>query len=223
MQLIIGADMIELWNYYRSGTSHRVRIALNLKQIAWQYKELNLLKQDHKAEQYLAINPQGLAPAMIVQGKTLTQSPAMLEYIEERWPTPPLLPTDLTERAKVRAMAMLISCDIHPLNNLRVLNEVKSLTKDDTLPVDWIHKWISLGLTALESTLVKDKQRDLNYCFGDAPGLAECYLIPQVYSAKRFNMDMSAFPAINRIDKTCASLQAFIDAHPDNQPDAPKS
>ena len=214
-------SVIELWNYYRSGTSHRVRIALNLKGIEWTYRPLNLLKSEHKSAQYLHINPQGLAPTMLVDGVPLTQSPAILEYIEEMWPHPPLLPKNPMDRAKVRAMAMIIGCDIHPINNLRILNEVKAATGEDGPPLSWIHKWIQQGFEALESMLFSDKNRDPGFCFGSAHGLIECYLIPQIYAARRFEFDLSPFPLICQIDEHCARLPAFIDAHPDQQPDAP--
>lgn len=215
--------MIELWSYYRSGTSHRVRIALNVKGLDWQHKELNLLQRQHQAAPYQQINPQGLAPTLIIDGKPLTQSPAILEFLEETWPEPALLPKDLFERAQARAMAMIIGCDIHPINNLRVLNEVKRLTATDGPPIKWIHNWLSSGFAALESLLANNPNRSSDFCFGTKPSLVECYLIPQVYAAKRFQLDMKPYPVISQIDDACAELAAFIAAHPDNQPDAPKS
>jgi len=214
--------MIELWNYYRSGTSHRVRIALNLKGLDWQYRSLNLLASDHKQPAYLDINPQGLAPALVVDGEVFTQSPAILEYLEEAYPTPPLLPTDTAQRAKVRAMAMIIGCDIHPLNNLRVITQLKALTQAQEPPVDWIGRWISEGFAAIEALLARDPSRAIGCCFGDQPGLVECYLVPQVYAARRFGIELSSFPAICAIDAYCATLPAFQAAHPDLQPDTPQ-
>jgi len=214
---------LKLWNYYRSGTSHRVRIALNIKGLSWDYKPLNLLTREHKSTPYLKANPQGLAPTLFVNGEALVQSPAILEYIEETWPKPAILPDTAEDRAKVRAMAMLIGCDIHPLNNLRVLNEVKTLTSENTPPLAWIHKWIKQGFDALESMLISDSGRDPRFCFGTSSGLAECYLIPQVYAARRFEFDLKPYPAICQIDEFCATQPAFIAAHPDAQPDAPQA
>ncbi len=214
--------MIKLWNYYRSGTSHRVRIALNLKGIEWEYVPLNLLKRQHKTDEYMAINPQGLAPAMQIGEQIITQSPAILEYLEEMHPDPALFPAGAIHRAKVRAMAMVIGCDIHPLNNLRVLNAVKEISGEDGPPLAWITNWIHLGFAALEEMLVKTPGRDPGFCFGAHAGLAECYLIPQVYAARRFNVDLTPFPQICTIDENCADIPAFIKAHPDVQPDAPK-
>ncbi|PHR62955.1 MAG: maleylacetoacetate isomerase [Robiginitomaculum sp.] len=213
--------MIKLWNYFRSGTSHRVRIALNFKGVEWQYQPLNFLTQQHKEKAYLDLNPQGLAPAIEIDGAVLFQSPAIIEYLEERFPEPPLLPGDAISRAKVRAMAMLIGCDIHPLNNLRVLNEVKALTGQDAPPLDWIAHWVAEGFSALETLLSRDDSRHPDVCFGTTPGLVECYLIPQVYAANRFKVDMTPYPLIRQIDQACSKLAAFQKAHPDIQPDAP--
>ncbi len=213
--------MIKLWNYFRSGTSHRVRIALNLKGVEWQYQPLNLVERQHKERAYLDLNPQGLAPAIEIDGEILFQSPAIIEYLEERFPEPSLLPDDIISRAQVRAMAMLIGCDIHPLNNLRVLNAVKALTGQDTPPLDWIARWIEEGFSALETLLARDENRNPNICFGTTHGLVECYLIPQIYAANRFKVDMNPYPLIRQIDQACSKLPAFQNAHPDVQPDAP--
>ncbi len=211
---------MKLFNYYRSGTSHRIRIALHLKDVKYEYVPVNLLTREHKSEEYLAINPQGLAPSLSVDGHILTQSPAILEWIEETWLNPPLLPVAPLDRARVRAMAALIACDIHPLNNLRVLNAIKGEFDADPKAVSrWIAQWITAGFEALEKMLDGTPKRG-GFCFGNAPGLAECCLIPQVYSAKRFGVDLTPFPAIIAIDQTCTALPAFIAAHPDNQPDA---
>ncbi|MDQ7018572.1 MAG: maleylacetoacetate isomerase [Robiginitomaculum sp.] len=212
--------MIRLYNYYRSGTSHRVRIALHLKDVPFEYVPVNLLEKEHKSAAYQALNPQGLAPAITVDGHTLTQSPAILEWIEESWPEPPLLPTDRFDRARVRAMAALIACDIHPINNLRILNALKSgFGADQSAVLGWIARWIYDGFAALEVMLKADSQRG-DFCFGKAPGLVECNLIPQVYAARRFEVDLTPFPTITAIDAACAALPAFEKAHPANQPDA---
>ncbi|PHS28263.1 MAG: maleylacetoacetate isomerase [Robiginitomaculum sp.] len=212
--------MIRLHNYYRSGTSHRVRIALNLKKVSYEYVPLNLLEKAHKSEAYLALNPQGLAPALEVDGHVLTQSPAILEWIEESWPEPPLLPTDRFDRARVRAMAALIACDIHPINNLRILNALKQdFGADHDAVLGWITRWTTDGFSALETLLNTNHNRG-EFCFGKAPGLVECNLIPQVYAARRFDVDLAPYPAITAIDAACAALPAFESAHPANQPDA---
>jgi len=212
--------VIRLYNYYRSGTSHRVRIALHLKDIPYEYVPVNLLEKEHKSAAYLALNPQGLAPAIKVDGHTLTQSPAILEWLEESWPQPPLLPTDRFDRARVRAMAALIACDIHPINNLRILNAIKSeFGADQNAVLAWIARWTNDGFAALETMLNADSRRG-DFCFGKAPGLVECNLIPQVYAARRFKVDLTPYPAITAIDAACADLPAFIAAHPANQPDA---
>ena len=212
--------MITLYNYWRSGTSHRVRIALALKGVDYDYVPLNLLAGEHKDDAYRAMNPQGLVPALAVDGHVLTQSPAILEWIEESWPEPPLLPKDRFDRARVRAMAALVECDIHPINNLRVLNTLKAdFDADRAAVLNWIARWISEGFMALELMLGRDKVRG-DYCFGNAPSLAECCLIPQVYAARRFDVDLTPFAAITAIDAACAKLPAFIAAAPENQPDA---
>ncbi len=211
--------MIRLYNYYRSGTSQRVRIALNLKNVPYDYVPVNLLKGEHRSKIYRALNPQGLAPSLQIDGHTLIQSPAILEWIEEKWPDPSLLPSDLFERAHVRAMVALIGCDIHPVNNLRILNRLKSEFSADQQAIhSWISHWITEGFTALETMLQQDIGRG-DFCFGNLPGMAECYLIPQVYAARRFEVDLTLFPAIIAIDEACANLSAFQAAHPDNQPD----
>ncbi len=212
--------MIRLYNYWRSGTSHRVRIALALKGVTYDYVPVNLLEGEHRGAAFRAMNPQGLAPAVEVDGHVLTQSPAILEWIEERWPKPPLLPEDHFDRARVRAMAALVACDIHPINNLRVLNALKDeFDADRAAILAWIARWITEGFTALEIMLNRDKSRG-EFCFGGAPGLAECCLVPQVYAARRFDVDLTPFAAITAIDAACAKLPAFIAAAPQNQPDA---
>ncbi len=212
--------MIRLYNYWRSGTSHRVRIALALKGIDYDYVPVNLLAGEHRGEAFKAMNPQGLAPAVEADGHILTQSPAILEWIEESWPTPPLLPRDRFDRARVRAMAALVACDIHPLNNLRVLNTLKAeFDADGAAILAWIARWITEGFMALEIMLGRDKSRG-DFCFGGAPTLADCCLIPQVYAARRFDVDLTPFAAITAIDAACAKLPAFIAAAPQNQPDA---
>ena len=203
--------------YWRSGTSYRTRIALNLKGVTYEQRTHDLRQGEQKSEAYLALNPQGLVPALEHEGRVITQSLAILGWLEERFPEPPLLPrTSPEDRAEVRAMATLIACDIHPLNNLRVLKAVKGLGGDTDA---WADQWIRPGFDALERLI---EQRGGGWSWGDAPTIADCCLIPQVYSARRFNVDVSAWPLISAIDARAAEHPAFQAAHPDVQPDADK-
>lgn len=203
-----------LHGYWRSGTSYRTRIALNLKGLTYDQAGVDLRTSDQRSDAFLALNPQGLVPALEVDGQVLTQSPAILEWLEERFPEPPLLPTGLGERAQVRAMAALVACDIHPLNNLRVLKAVKALNGDAN---DWAAGWIRPGFDALEALIARHGD---GWAFGDTPTLADCCLVPQVYSARRFEVDVSAWPRIAGIEARAAAHPAFQAAHPDAQPDA---
>lgn len=208
---------MKLHGFFRSGTSHRLRIALNLKGLNAEVVPVNLRTGAHKDAAFLCLNPQGLVPALEIDGAVLTQSPAIIEYLEERWPDPPLLPPDTLERARVRAMAALIGCDIHPINNLRVLNALRSRFQADEEAVqEWCGTWIGAGFQALEMSLPPDA----TFAAGQGPGLVEVYLVPQVYSARRFGVDVSAYPKIMALDAACSRLPAFEAAHPDNQPDA---
>ncbi|ANF55359.1 maleylacetoacetate isomerase [Brevundimonas naejangsanensis] len=212
-----------LHGYWRSGTSYRTRIALNLKKLEYRQAPLDLRTGAQKSDAYLRLNPQGLVPALETDdGLVLTQSSAILEWLEETHPEPPLLPSDAAGRAQVRAMAALIGCDIHPLNNLRVLKAVRGLTSDgmgaDQTSVDaWAGQWIIDGFTALETLVVRHGD---GWCFGGAPTLADCYLIPQLYSARRFHVDLAAFPRLLEIEARAEVHPAFIAALPENQPDA---
>ncbi|MBL0948148.1 maleylacetoacetate isomerase [Brevundimonas sp.] len=207
-----------LHGYFRSGTSYRTRIALNLKGLSYETRGIDLRTGAQTSDAYLALNPQGLVPALETTGGVLTQSPAILEWLEERHPRPPLLPDTAQDRATVRAMAAIIGCDIHPLNNLRVLKALRSQFEADQTAVDaWAGRWIAAGFEALE-TLVERHGR--GWSFGDTPGLADCYLIPQIYSARRFNVPLEAFPRLLAIETVAAGHPAFIAAHPDRQPDA---
>jgi maleylpyruvate isomerase len=212
-------DMI-LAGFFRSGTSHRVRIALNLKGIPYRYEAVSLPKREHRSASFLAMNPQGLVPVLKVDGKPLVQSPAIIEWLEETFPEPPLLPRTAAQRARVRAIAAMIGCDIHPVNNLRILNELRSeFGADEEKIAAWARHWISTGFAALEAFFSADVGRT-GFCFGGHPTLADCYLIPQVVSARRFGVDLAPYPTICEIDANCASLRAFADAQPDRQPDA---
>lgn len=207
-----------LHGYWRSGTSYRTRIALNLKGLAYQTAPLDLRTGAQRSEAYLRLNPQGLVPALETgDGLVLTQSPAILEWLEETHPEPALLPPDAASRAQVRAMAALVGCDIHPLNNLRVLKAVRALGADPAGLDAWAARWIVDGFHALEALVVRHGD---GWCFGASPTLADCYLIPQLYSARRFNVDLTAFPRLLEIEARAEVHPDFIAAHPDNQPDA---
>ena len=209
---------IVLHGYWRSGTSYRTRIALNLKGLDYRQATLDLRTGAQNSPAFKALNPQGLVPALEVDGAVLTQSPAILEWLEERFPEPPLLPQDATERAIVRAMAATIGCDIHPLNNLRVLKALKGTLGASQEQVNaWTARWIGDGFAALEQFIARHGR---GFAYGDAPTLADCYLVPQVYSAERFGVDLSPYPKLMDAASLARSLPAVAAAHPDNQPDA---
>ncbi len=210
---------MKLYNFFRSGTSHRLRIALNLKGLPYDYVAVDLRTEAHTAEAFRVIQPQGLVPALVSDGHTLIQSPAIIEWLAERHPTPPLLPADPEARAHVRALAAIVGCDIHPINNRRILEYLrKTLGCDEAAVRAWCATWITAGFDALETLLARDAHRG-PFCFGDTPGLADVYLIPQVESARRFQLDLSPYPRIRAIDAACAGLEAFARAAPAAQPD----
>ena len=207
-----------LHGYWRSGAAYRTRIALALKGLAYDQQGVDLRTGAQRSEAFVALNPQGMVPALEVENAVLTQSPAILEWLEETHPVPALLPADPMERAHVRAMAALIGCDIHPLNNLRVGKALRETFDADQAGVDaWAARWIVPGFEAMDALVGR---YGAGWCFGDAPTLADCYLIPQIYSARRFNVPLDAFPRLLAIDAAAALHPAFIAAHPDNQPDA---
>lgn len=207
-----------LHGYWRSGAAYRTRIALNLKELAYDQLGVDLRTGAQRSEAFVALNPQGMVPALEIDGAVLTQSPAILEWLEETHPAPPLLPADPVARAHVRAMAALIGCDIHPLNNLRVGKSLRKTFGADQAAVDaWAARWIIPGFEALEALVAR---HGAGWCFDTSPTLADCYLIPQIYSARRFNVPLDAFPRLMAIDATAAAHPAFIAAHPDAQPDA---
>ena len=207
-----------LHGYFRSGTSYRTRIALNLKGLSYETHGIDLRTGAQKSEAYLALNPQGMVPALETAEGVLVQSPAILEWLEERHPRPPLLPETAMDRATVRAMAAVIGCDIHPLNNLRVLKALRSQFEADQAAVDsWAERWITPGFGAMEILVARHGR---GWGFGDTPGLVDCYLIPQIYSARRFHVPLEAFPRLLAIETAAADHPAFIAAHPDRQPDA---
>jgi maleylpyruvate isomerase len=213
--------MFKLYNFFRSGTSHRLRIALNLKGLSAEYIPVDLRTLAHLSDDYKTLHPQGLVPALQRDdGRVMIQTPAIIEWLEERYPTPALLPANADQRAQVRALAALIGCDVHPLNNRRVLEYLrKSLGCDEAAVNQWCHTWISTGFDALETLLQADTTRGA-YCVGNTPTLADVYLVPQVESARRFNMDVTAWPAIQAVDAACAQLDAFRHAAPSQQIDA---
>jgi maleylpyruvate isomerase len=224
---------MKLYNFWRSGTSHRLRIALNLKGLPVEYLAVHLGKEEHLKDAFKAINPQQLVPALVLDGAgdgnsagdgggnhTLIQSPAIIEWLEERYPTPALLPADQLERAQVRAMAALVGCDIHPINNRRILEYLRKQFGADEAAINaWCGTWIAAGFDALEA-LIASPVSEVRYCFGDTPTVADVYLIPQVESARRFKVDLTRWPKIMAIDTHCAALAAFADAAPARQPDA---
>ena len=211
---------MKLYSFFRSGTSHRLRIALRLKGLETDYVPVDLRREEHLGAEYKALNPQGLVPALLHEGGVLTQSPAIIEWLEERHTTPPLLPADPDARARVRALAAIVGCDIHPLNNRRVLEALRHDFGADEAAVErWCATWISAGFDAIEALLAADPQRG-DYCFGAAPTLADVYLVPQVEGARRFKVDIAHWPRIQAVDAACARLDAFRLAAPALQPDA---
>lgn len=212
--------MIELYGYWRSSAAYRVRIALNLKGLEARHHHVNLRRGEQRDEAYRALNPFGRVPTMVEDGTAFTQSLAILEYLEESYPEPPLLPSGAVQRARVRALADVVACDMHPINNLSILkyleNELK-IGKDQKL--GWYRHWVHEGFAALEAMLVDDPYTG-RFCHGDAPTLADVCLVPQVYNARRFDCDLTAYPTIRRIDTACAELEAFQRAAPEAQEDA---
>jgi len=207
-----------LHGYWRSGTSYRTRIGLELKGLAYEQAPVDLRTGAQRSEAFLRLNPQGLAPALEIDGLVLTQSMAILEYLDEAYPEPPLLPPGAAARAQVRAMADVVACGIPPLNNLRLLKAIKELGVQDQAGQNaWAGRWINAGFEALERLI---GQHGSGWCWGEAPTIADCCLIPQVYSARRFEVDLEPYPLIRAIDLRAAAHPAFQAAHPDRQPDA---
>lgn len=213
---------MKLTTYFRSTAAYRVRIGLNLKGLDHQLVPVHLLRDggEHKSEEYLAANPDGLIPSLETQGRVLAQSMAILEYLEEVHPTPSFLPSDPFDRAYLRGIAYNIICDIHPLNNLRVLQYLTNqLGANEESKSDWYRNWIDAGFTGIETRLAGSSHTGA-CCFGDAPTLADVCLIPQVYNAKRFDCPLDDYPTITRINDHCLSLPAFAAAAPHVQADA---
>ncbi len=207
---------MKLYTYFRSSAAYRVRIALNLKGVAYDAVPINLLKGEQREENYGSVNPQKRVPSLDTGSATLIQSPAILEYIDEVYPEPPLLPVGAINRAKVRAIASLIACDIHPLNNSGTLAYLKNqLGQDQQAADEWYAHWVRQGFDAIEALLGPGP-----YAFGSRITLADIYLVPQVFNARRFKVSLDDYPKIAAVDAACAAHQALQDAAPDKQPDA---
>lgn len=210
---------MKLYTYFRSSAAFRVRIALNLKGLAYQPSFVHLAKGEHLQPAYRAINPQGLVPALETDGALLAQSVAIMEYLEDTHPKPPLLPADPLGRARVRGLALIVACEIHPLNNPRVLKYVKNVLGHTQDEVDvWYRHWIADGLAKLEAELGKPGTG--RYSHGDAPTMADCCLVPQIFNAQRFQCDLAPYRVVMRVFDACMQLDAFDRAQPVKQPDA---
>lgn len=208
-----------LHDYFRSSAAFRVRIALNLKGLAYERRPVHLLKGEQRDPAYLELNRQGLVPTLVIGERRLTQSLAIVEYLEERHPLPPLLPQGAEDRAWVRAIALAVACDIHPLNNTRVLGYLKNtLGLDEPTRNTWYAHWIQLGFDALEPMLVG--RASGRFCLGDEPTLADVFLVPQVFNARRLDIPLDPWPRIAAITESCMALAAFDAAQPSRQPEA---
>jgi maleylacetoacetate isomerase len=211
---------VRFYGYFRSSAAYRCRIAFNLKGVEPDFVPVHLRRGEQKKEAYCRVNPQGLVPALAVDSHVLTQSLAIIEWLDETHPQPPLLPHDPIERAKVRVLALTIACDVHPLQNLRVLNYLKSEFDQDQSAVDrWCRHWIESGLRAAEARVTSSGKVG-PFCFGDTPGLADICLVAQMFSADRFGCDLKNMPTLSRIAAACEAHPAFAKAHPARQPDA---
>jgi maleylacetoacetate isomerase len=211
---------MKLYGYFRSSAAFRVRIALNLKKLNYESAFIHLRRGDQRQPGFLDINPQGLVPALEIDDTLLIQSLPIIEYLDETYPEPPLLPSDAKGRARVRALAAMVACDIHPINNLRVLRYLlRPLGHDEAAVETWYNHWIAEGFGALERLLAGDSRTGL-FCHGDTPGLADIVLVPQVFNANRYqSLDLTPYPTIVRIYQTCLGIDVFAAAHPDRQPD----
>ena len=212
---------MQLYDYFRSSAAYRVRIALNLKGVAPERVFVHLRRDAQRADAYLALNPQGLVPTLVTDdGDVLTQSLAIIEWLDETHPAPALLPADAAARARVRSLALAIACEIHPLNNLRVLDYLTgTLGVTEAQKDGWYRYWCDVGLEAIEASLAREGAAG-RFCHGDAPTLADVCLVPQLANARRFGVDLAVFPRLLAIDAACRELPAFADAAPDRQPDA---
>jgi maleylpyruvate isomerase len=213
---------MKLYTFFRSSASYRVRIALNLKGLTYEQMPIHLRRGggEQLSAAYKRINPQSLVPALEDNDRVFTQSLAIIEYLEEKYPNPPLLPAAAADRALVRSMAMIIACEVHPIQNLRVLTLVKQkYNQTDEQVNQWAQHWIDLGLSALEQMILAQPNRG-NFCFGDTPTLADICLVPQLGNARRYGCELSHYPTILSIEKTCLMIPAFANAAPEKQPDA---
>jgi maleylpyruvate isomerase len=211
-----------LHNYFRSSSAYRVRIALNLKGLGYDYASVHLNRNggEQFGAPFVALNPQQLVPVLSEQGINISQSLAIIEYLDEQYPQQPLLPGSAADRAYVRQLSLAMACDIHPLNNLRVLKYISGpMAQPDEVKQAWIEHWTVAGLDALEQELARAPQRG-RFCFGDTPTMADCCLVPQLFNAQRFNIDLTPYPMLLAIDEQCQLLEAFVLAHPARQPDA---
>jgi maleylacetoacetate isomerase len=216
------SNELRLYSFWRSSAAYRVRIALNLKQLSYDILPVHLLRdggEQHDAA-FSDINPQELVPVLMHGNRVLRQSMAIMEYLEETFPTPSLLPSNVRDSQRVRAISQMIACDIHPLNNLRVMQYLeKEFSATQAQKDEWMLHWMSLGFDGLEKVLAGHPSTG-SFCEGDMPTMADCFLVPQVYNAVRFKVDMKAFPTIVRINESCCELDEFKQAHPSAQPDA---
>jgi maleylacetoacetate isomerase len=210
---------MKLYGYFRSSAAFRVRIALNLKKRDYETASIHLRRNDQSRPEYRNVNPQGLVPTLEDGRQTLIQSLAIIEYLDEVYPDPPFLPKDPAGRARVRALAGIVACDIHPINNLRVLRYLmRELGHDEAAVAAWYNHWIAAGFDALEPLLANNALTGA-FCHGDTPGLADVTLVPQVVNAERYRLDLAPYPTLTRIYENCMKLEPFIAAHPNNQPD----
>ena len=214
---------LTLYSYWRSSAAYRVRIALNLKQLDHELVSVDLPSDAQHAGEFKALNPQELIPVLRDGQRVVRQSMAIMEYLDETYPQRPLLPATSRDRARIRSVAQAICCDIHPLNNLRVMQYFE---REWAIPQDkreaWMRHWMAVGLASVEAMLA-DNPATGEFCEGEDPGFADCCLVPQLYNARRFKLDLSGYPQILRIEAACAALPAFEAARPENQPDAPKA
>jgi maleylpyruvate isomerase len=211
---------LKLYGYFRSSAAFRVRIGLNLKGLAYEQTTIHLRRGEQRTPFFLDLNPQGLVPALVDDATILTQSLAILEYLDETRPTPPLLPPDAAGRARVRALAQIVACDIHPINNLRILDHLRErLGQDDAGIGRWYNHWIAEGFAAMERDVAIDSATG-RFLHGDQPSLADICLVPQIFNARRYALDMEPYPTLRRVFDACMALPAFDLAQPDKQPDA---
>jgi maleylacetoacetate isomerase/maleylpyruvate isomerase len=214
---------VKLYTYFRSSAAFRVRIALNLKGLAYEPVFVHLAKGEHRKPEYAAVDPQALLPALLDDGQVLSQSLAIMEYLDEKHPHAPLLPRDAPGRARVRSLSLLIACEIHPLNNLRTLQHLKRALGQNEEGINaWYRHWIADGLAKLEADLSRGNSRAGagRFCHGDTPTMADCCLVPQIFNAQRYQSDLAPYPAVMRIFDQCMKLEAFDRAQPAKQPDA---